>query len=373
MGADTLIYLKFHGTPEASKSVRVNDFVAHLEGRTELVSIAAVLSNVPDEGQLQITYGVRHKSIVSITAPGNWFYQPWLSQTAGDLLVEISTSLIRAGLQFEKNYANAIGSKSLIGSWRGWRNFSSRSSTRSSGEATSGSVLSNTLDVLQDEMPNYANWIHETLFLQGSTRILEIGAGTGTMSLLLASQAELISFEPSEDAFNILQRTSGEGEKFKAVQDIKELSELSPFDQILLINVLEHVDDDCSLLLTARELLRDGGTLTVLSPAHNFLYSKFDASIGHVRRYTKTSLSSRFQLTGFQNIESQYFNSVGALLWFVSNRLLGTMTATKFVTNLYDQIIVPISKLTDKIPKRPFGQSVIVTGQKQESKHFSDS
>ena len=58
MGADTLIYLKFHGTPEASKSVRVNDFVAHLEGRTELVSIAVVLSNVPDEGQLQITYGV---------------------------------------------------------------------------------------------------------------------------------------------------------------------------------------------------------------------------------------------------------------------------------------------------------------------------
>jgi hypothetical protein len=49
------------------------------------------------------------------------------------------------------------------------------------------------------------------------------------------------------------------------------------------------------------------------------------------------------------------------------------MTATKFVTNLYDQIVVPISKLADKIPMRPFGQSVIVTGQKQGFRQFSDS
>jgi SAM-dependent methyltransferase len=364
MSVDTLIHLKFHGTPEAVKSLRVTDFASHLEGRTELISIAAVLSNLPEQGRVQITHGISRKCIVSITAPGNWFYQPWVSKTADDLLVEVSTSLMRVGLQFDKNYANAIGSKSLTGSWRGWRNFSSRSSSRSSGEATNGSVLSNTLDVLQDEMPNYANWIDEIVFLPGSKRILEIGAGTGTMSLLLASHAELVAFEPSKDAFNILQRASGEGEKFRAVQNIEDLSKFSPFDQILLINVLEHVDDDCSLLLTAKELLRDGGTLTVLSPAHNSLYSKFDASIGHVRRYTKTSLAKRFQLTGFQNIESRYFNSIGAILWFMSNRLLGTMTATKFVTNLYDRIVVPISKLTDKIPKRPFGQSVIVTGQK---------
>jgi hypothetical protein len=116
------------------------------------------------------------------------------------------------------------------------------------------------------------------------------------------------------------------------------------------------------LLREIKLLLNPGGTLTVLSPAHNMLYSKFDASIGHVRRYTRSTIKSTFQIAGYDNVESHYFNSLGAILWLIINRLLSMTSANSNQTSIYDRVIVPISAKIDDLGIRPFGQSVIATG-----------
>ena len=52
------------------------------------------------------------------------------------------------------------------------------------------------------------------------------------------------------------------------------------FDAVLYIDVLEHIEDDKSELACAIRLIRPGGRLIVLAPAHQALYSPFDKAIG---------------------------------------------------------------------------------------------
>jgi SAM-dependent methyltransferase len=146
-------------------------------------------------------------------------------------------------------------------------------------------------------------------------------------------------------------------------ESLDDAKALGKFDHAVLVNVLEHVEYDVRLLREARLLLVEGGTLTVLSPAHNILYSRFDASIGHVRRYTKRTLSRSLEIAGFVEVKTRYFNSTGALLWLIINRILGKLDADEAQTSLYDRIVVPISSGIDRMRIRPFGQSVVATAK----------
>src|SRR6185312_7274103 len=66
------------------------------------------------------------------------------------------------------------------------------------------------------------------------------------------------------------------------------------FDCIVLVNVLEHIEDDIGALVDLRELLEPGGRLCVFVPAFEGLYSDFDRRIGHRRRYRRSQLVSTF-------------------------------------------------------------------------------
>ena len=53
----------------------------------------------------------------------------------------------------------------------------------------------------------------------------------------------------------------------------------------LMINVLEHIEDDVAALRTLRRLLRPGGRIVLYVPALNGLYGAYDRKVGHFRRY----------------------------------------------------------------------------------------
>ena len=62
------------------------------------------------------------------------------------------------------------------------------------------------------------------------------------------------------------------------------------FDTALYIDVLEHIEDDTAEVARVCRHLAPGGHLIVLVPAHQALYTPFDAAIGHFRRYTMRQL-----------------------------------------------------------------------------------
>ena len=74
--------------------------------------------------------------------------------------------------------------------------------------------------------------------------------------------------------------------------DIGTIADISDrwFASILNIDVLEHLEADHQEVAMVAKLLRPQRHLIVLSPAYQFLFTEFDAAIGHYRPYNKAAL-----------------------------------------------------------------------------------
>jgi 2-polyprenyl-3-methyl-5-hydroxy-6-metoxy-1,4-benzoquinol methylase len=78
------------------------------------------------------------------------------------------------------------------------------------------------------------------------------------------------------------------------------------FDVLGMFDVLEHFEDDVSVLRSAWALLRPGGTVILTVPAHNFLWSDYDDFFGHHRRYEKSQLAKVMTAAGFSDLKLVY-------------------------------------------------------------------
>ena len=140
----------------------------------------------------------------------------------------------------------------------------------------------------------------------GAERILEVGAGSGTFTELLAQVASTLSLEPGPSGFAALSaRCSGwsDVEVMKAGTDeLVRVAAGRRFGAAFLSNVLEHIDDDVSALDSIRQVLRPGGRVIVFSPAFDMLYSRFDATVGHHHRYRRHVLAGRMRRAGFEKV-----------------------------------------------------------------------
>ena len=67
----------------------------------------------------------------------------------------------------------------------------------------------------------------------------------------------------------------------------------------LLLDVIEHLDDDCGTLRRIAPLIQPGGTLVVSVPALPELFSEYDRIQGHRRRYVPETLRTAFDDSGF--------------------------------------------------------------------------
>ena len=79
--------------------------------------------------------------------------------------------------------------------------------------------------------------------------------------------------------------------------DLDDLASASPdgepFDLIVYVNVLEHVQDDEQEIKKAAGLLAPGGRLAIAVPALQSIYGTVDMRSGHYRRYDSASLRRR--------------------------------------------------------------------------------
>ena len=131
--------------------------------------------------------------------------------------------------------------------------------------------------------------------------------------------------EPDEACAAVLTRRFGARRGVTVVPaDATKLerSELGEFDSILCFNVLEHIAEDRHALRAFRALLRPGGRLLLLVPAHPALFGETDRTVRHERRYARAELERSLESAGFAVDELRHVNPVGALGWLVSARIL---------------------------------------------------
>ena len=71
-------------------------------------------------------------------------------------------------------------------------------------------------------------------------------------------------------------------------------------DVIIMLNVLEHIEDDVLALKNAFKLLKPGGALVVEVPAGPYFYDAYDAELRHFRRYSSSELQYKLEKAGFK-------------------------------------------------------------------------
>lgn len=81
-------------------------------------------------------------------------------------------------------------------------------------------------------------------------------------------------------------------------------------DCAILMDVIEHVNDDVALLREVERILAPAGELLITVPAHSFLWSEHDVFLGHFRRYNRAQLLHAVRQGGFEAIETFYFFAI---------------------------------------------------------------
>ena len=224
-----------------------------------------------------------------------------------------------------------------------------------------------TLEIME-AAPKYNSWQFSRVAPYLGRRICEVGAGIGSMSALIAdSRPDLLVLTDTDPYYRgVLQNRFASSPE--VVVDQLTLPDVSAgdryqhyaLDTVVALNVIEHIAGDVAALGSIAAMLRPGGRAVILVPAFQELFGSLDRELGHVRRYTRTSLSRRMREAGFRVERAFYFNLVGTIGWWVNARLRQVPRIPVDQVRYFDTLI-PMLRLEDRVPL-PFGLSVIAIG-----------
>lgn len=225
---------------------------------------------------------------------------------------------------------------------------------------TSSHSFISELEVME-EAENYNSWIFETIRPHLGSSILEVGCGIGTFTeKLLTTGARVTSIDIDERCLSYTaRRLKSERLELHCMPAREAVTLKGDYDTVLMLNVLEHIEDDAELLQTLRTEL--SGRLVLLVPAFTFLYGKTDELVGHYRRYSKKNLVELVRECGYTKVRCHYFNSVGFFAWFLMNRIIRQETNTVGRVKFYDEKVVPLVSRMESIIHPPLGQSLFLT------------
>ncbi len=199
-------------------------------------------------------------------------------------------------------------------------------------------------------------------FVRGD--VLEVGAGLGANTAFLKPQSmrSWTCLEPDPKLAARLTaalRSQTETQHCEiVVGTTRSFEPVAQFDTLLYIDVLEHIREDYEELQYASRLLRPGGCVIVLSPAHQWLYTEFDKSIGHERRYTRRTLS-RCTPEGCREQSVFYLDSCGMLASLGNRLFLRQANPTLNQINFWNHFLVPTSSVLDRLIGYALGKSVV--------------
>ena len=199
----------------------------------------------------------------------------------------------------------------------------------------------------------FNNWLAKTLRPFIGDRVLEIGAGIGTLTnqfiprdLYLASDINphyiryLQSYSFGKPYLFVLNVDAGETEHFNGLEQ--------KFDTALMINVLEHVADEKMALRNLWSAIERGGRAVILVPQHPKLFGTLDEVLQHRERYTAVKLECALTEAGFRVERIFDFNRASVPGWWLNGKLLRRTRFSRLQLKVFDMAI-PILKRIDRV------------------------
>lgn len=200
--------------------------------------------------------------------------------------------------------------------------------------------------------------------------VLEVGAGLGetARALITAEQSTWTLLEPdpalAATALRLVQSGGLPSGCQVQVGVTADLDDARLFDSAIYVDVLEHIEKDAAELANAARHVRPGGHLVVMSPAHQWLYSAFDAQIGHCRRYSRRTLSA-IAPAGCTRVRLRYLDAVGMAASVANRLVLHQAMPTAAQVLFWDRRLVPVSRVVDPVLAYRVGKSILAVWRRE--------
>ncbi len=235
--------------------------------------------------------------------------------------------------------------------------------TRDRAQPTGGRALE-----VHASTPRINEWYLSKFADRLGGEALELGAGIGNISGLLARHCERLLVTEVEPAYvrELEERFRSTPNVDVAAFDLEgplppALAERT-FDTILSMNVIEHVADDLGAVRRVSERLRPGGWMLTYVPAMPFAFGPMDEALGHHRRYTTESFGALMEAAGLRVDRLEYMNLVGLAGWWVNNKLLRRREPDPTQVGVFERL-VPLLRAEDAL-SLPLGLGVICHAQR---------
>jgi SAM-dependent methyltransferase len=216
--------------------------------------------------------------------------------------------------------------------------------------------------------PRFTQWMADVVRPHVGDRVLEIGAGTGNMSLHLMPRSiywatdvnpfyldYLVTLRATRPYMRVGYTNATDAQTFPGGQR---------FDTVVCLNVVEHVQDDIGALRNVWKILEDKGRAIVLVPCGPSLFGTLDEVLGHCRRYTPEQLIAAAQQAGFCVEHVLKFNRPGVVAWWLNGRILRRKTFGLGQIRMLN-VLTPIFRVVDSwLPLPPL--SIIAVLCKEE-------
>ena len=141
------------------------------------------------------------------------------------------------------------------------------------------------------------------------------------------------------------------------------------FDFVVMFDVLEHIEDDMSVIKEVHRILKNDGYFVIIVPAFNFLYSSHDRILKHFRRYGSNEIIEK--LRSFSINETGYWNFF-LFLFIAFVRLIKKDSRTNIhifniphtILWIFGRILMLENMLIKKGFRLPFGLSIYCIAKK---------
>lgn len=133
--------------------------------------------------------------------------------------------------------------------------------------------------------------------------LLDVGAGSGAFSIMLTDEgcaAKALCVDPNYKEEFIGERRTDKVDYVRAASAVNA-------DTVLMIDVIEHVDDDQALIRDYADRAPPGTRFLIAVPAFQFLWSSHDVFLEHRRRYSLGMLRQTVEAAGLAPLKMRYF------------------------------------------------------------------
>jgi SAM-dependent methyltransferase len=130
----------------------------------------------------------------------------------------------------------------------------------------------------------------------GATGVLDVGAGAGLLGGWVAAHRPELEYRFEETSPVLRDHLVA---RFGAAGESDPDAPVPSSTMVVLLDVLEHIDDDAGALAGLRDRMAPGGAIVITVPAMQWAFSSWDTELGHHRRYSRRRLRDDLTAAGF--------------------------------------------------------------------------